>query len=284
MTAVEWTLVVGEVALLLILASFTNVIIDRLPVELDEPNEYGETWDTRPWREVVGGRSRCSTCGVEVRPRDNVPVLSYLVLRGRCRACGTPYGAFHLVVELVVPAVGMLITWAVVDEQGLSWVLLPYLFLVPVGVAIAAIDLRTLIVPTRIVWPATVMIAVLCAVAILFEGEPSWAVACILGVVGLAGPLFIVWFMVPTGMGFGDVRLSVLLGVPVGLAAASTGRSPVWGLFMGVACLAVASIVGLVIAVPFLGAGRRKIPFGPALVVAAWICTALVAPILAPIG
>jgi len=277
-------LAVAGILVAFIVASFTNVVIDRMPLALDEPNEYGEVWDTRTWPEVAGGRSRCSSCGADVRPVDNIPVVSFLVLRGRCRDCGEPYGAFHLLVELAVPAVGVLLTWLVVSNVGWTWALVPWWILVPVGIAVAVIDLRTLIVPTRIIWPATGVTAVAIVAAALLEGEPTWMLGALLGVVAMAGPIFLIWFIVPTGMGFGDVRLCVLLGLNVGLAACVTGRSPWWALMLGIICLAVSSLTGVVTAIPGLVVGRRHIPFGPALVFGALFCVALAAPILEPFG
>lgn len=282
MSSQEIVLIVAIGILLVPIASFCNVIIDRMPLALDEPNEYGELWDTRSWSEVVGGRSRCSSCGADVRPVDNIPVLSYVLLRGRCRSCGEPFGSFHLWVELGVPLVGALVVWAVVRQQGWSWSLVPVLFLVPVGAVVSAIDLRTLMVPTRVVWPATATAAFMMVLAVVADGEPPWLLGAVLGAVALSGPLFVLWWIVPAGMGFGDVRLTVLLGLEVGFAAGVAGYSPGWGALLSGICLFVASMLGIVMAVPFLGFGRRKIPFGPALVTAALICVTMAEPILAP--
>src|SRR5690606_36036207 len=131
--------------------SFTNVVIDRLPVHLAEPNKFGEDWDTRPWGEVFAGRSRCSGCGTNIVWHQNVPVVSWLALRGRCATCGVAIPGYTPVVELLCP---LLFLGAVATIGIDDWRLLPALWLIPVGVAIAVIDLRTLIVPTRIVWPA----------------------------------------------------------------------------------------------------------------------------------
>jgi len=261
----------------LAIGSFTCVVIDRLPLHLDAPNEYGEEWDTRPWPEVLGGNSRCSSCGEPVRPSDNIPILSWLLLRGRCRGCGQRIPAFHPVVELLCPLLFLGALWAI----GPSWMLVPALWLIPTGVAIAAIDLRTLIVPTRIVWPATVVMIVLCSAVALIEGEPVWLIGSAVGVLALAGPLFAVWFIVPKGMGFGDVRLSVLLGWSVGFYA---GVRPLAALILGLLCLSLAAIVGTVVGLTVLGArGRKaKVPFGPALVTAAFFCIAMAPEILDP--
>lgn len=259
--------------------SFICVIIDRLPVHLDEPNRYGEQWDTRSWGEVLGGHSRCSSCGTPVRAIDNVPVLSWLVLRGRCRSCGDRIPVFHPIVELLCP----LLFLGAVCTVGWGWAILPVLWLIPVGVAVAAIDLRTLIVPTRIVWPSFAVAVVFVVDAAITEGQLGRLGAAAIGLVTLAFPLFLLWFLMPNGMGFGDVRLSVLLGWTVGFYA---GARPVAALPLLLVCLSVAAIVGLVVGIAVLGArGRKaKVPFGPALIVASWFCIAAAPQILEPFG
>ncbi len=255
--------------------SFTSVVIDRLPLHLDEPNEHGELWESSPWSEVFAGRSRCSECGAAVRPSDNIPVVSWVVLRGRCRDCGTRIPAFHLLVELSVPLLFLGALWAL----GLEWPLLPALWLIPVGVAVAAIDLRTLIVPTRIVWPAFVVSIVLCVVAAGMQGEWDWLQSALVGTAALAGPLFVVWFIVPHGMGFGDVRLTTLLGFNIGFYA----QGALWGsVFLSMLCLAGSAVLGILMGVIALGARGRgaKVPFGPALVAGAFLCIAFAEPIL----
>lgn len=279
MSPTEIILVVIGTLLYFAIGSFTCVIIDRLPVHLDEPNQYGESWDTRPWPQVLGGHSRCSSCGEPVRARDNIPVLSWLLLRGRCRGCGDPIPGFHPVVELLCPALFL----GAVYMVGWDWRLMPVLWLIPVGVAVSVIDLRTLIVPTRLVWPAVAVAVALAAVATVVDGQWRWLLASGVGVLALAGPLFLIWFIVPAGMGFGDVRLSVLLGWTVGFYA---GADWLGAVLLAVICLALAAFVGLVVGLVALGArGRKaKVPFGPALVIAAFFCIALAPEILEPFG
>lgn len=278
MSPLTWLVVVWGALCFLAIGSFACVIIDRLPVQLTEPNEFGDEWDTRPWGEVLGGHSRCSSCGAQVRPIDNIPVVSWLVLRGRCRACGAAIPAFHPVVEALCPLLFLGAVWAL----GADWRLLPVLWLIPVGVAISVIDLRTLIVPTRLVWPATVVSVALSVVAAAVSVEWGWLLGGAAGVAALAGPLFAIWFVMPSGMGFGDVRLAVLLGWTVGVAAGA----PLDAAVLVLICIALAAIVGLVVGLVVLGArGRKaKVPFGPALVVAAFFCIALSSQILEPFG
>ncbi|MEZ5321705.1 MAG: prepilin peptidase [Microthrixaceae bacterium] len=260
--------------------SFTCVVIDRLPLALDEPNEFGDLYDTRPWPQVLGGRSRCDSCGEAVRPRDNVPVLGWLLLRGRCRDCGERFGAFHPVVEVAVPAVGLLMWWGI----GSHWQLLPVLWLVPVGIAVAVIDLRTLIVPTRIVWPALAVSVVLSLVAAFAADEPGRLWGGLLGVAALAGPLFVLWFVHPRGMGFGDVRMAVLLGWTVGFVAYD-GR---WAaaVFAAVVTLGVGALLGLPLALSTLvRRGWRAVsPFGPSLVAATLLVCALAVGVVDLLG
>ena len=275
MSGTELTLVIFGVLGFLAVGSFTSVVIDRLPVALDEPNEHGELWDSRPWPEVFGGRSRCSQCGTDVRPTDNIPVVSWLVLRGRCRECGTHIPVFHPLVELSVPLLFLGALWAL----GVDWSLLPALWLIPVGVAVAVIDLRILIVPTRIVWPAFLVSVLLCVVAAGIQGDWNWLLSALVGMAALAGPLFVVWFIVPHGMGFGDVRLATLLGFNIGFYA----QGALWGsAFLSMLCLAGSAVLGILMGVIALGARGRgaKVPFGPALVAGAFLCIAFAEPIL----
>lgn len=258
--------------------SFICVIIDRLPIELDEPDEFGDTFGTRPWREVFGGSSRCSSCGASIRWYQKVPVVSWIALRGRCGSCQAPIPAFHPAVELAVPLLG---TWLVL-EVGWSWRLVPALWLIPVGIAVAVIDLRTLIVPTRLVWPAFGGSIALSAAVALAETTPRWLFGGMVGLVALALPLAILWFIVPGGMGFGDVRLSVLLGWTVGFTTVS--GSWMTAVFTSVAALTCAALVGIVLGLAGgVARGQQaKIPFGPALVIGALVCIAYGADLIGP--
>ncbi len=271
-------LVVGALGFLAI-GSFICVIIDRLPVYSEEPNSYGEHWDTRPWGEVLGGNSRCSSCGTPVRPYDNIPIVSWLILRGKCRGCGERIPAFHPIVELLCPLLFLGAMWAI----GFDLRVIPALWLIPVGVAVSVIDLRTLIVPTRIVWPATAVSVVAIVAVSLIEGEPSWMLNALIGLACFAGPLFLIWFVVPKGMGFGDVRLAVLLGLNLGFYA---GSRPMAAVTLSLLCLVLASLLGVIIGVVALGARGRKaqVPFGPSLVIGTFICIALAAEIIEPFG
>lgn len=262
----------------LAVGSFVCVIIDRLPIERDEPAKTGEVWTTRPWREVVGGTSRCSSCGAGVRPYDNIPVLGWLMLRGRCRDCSERIPGFHPLVELVVPALAVLMYWRI----GETWPLLPALWMVPLSVALAVVDLRTMIVPTRLVWPAFFGAVITSVVAALAASEPGWLVSALFGVLVAAGPLFVIWFIMPSGMGFGDVRLAVFLGWNVGFAAGVVDTRILVAVMATVLLMTVGAFGGILLAGILRVGFGIQLPFGPSLVLAALAMVAFAQPILEP--
>ncbi len=275
MTATQWVLVVFGTLVAFAVGSFLCVVIERLPVKLDAPNEYGDNYETRPWAEVLGGSSRCSSCGDPIRTVDKMPVLSWFLLRGKCRACAERIPGFHPVVELLVPGLFL----GAVCTIGMEWRILPVLGLIPAGVAISAIDLRTLIVPTRIVWPAFWLVLGLAGVSVPIADEWSWLLTAFVGLVALSLPLFIIWLLLPRGMGFGDVRFAVLLGWTVGFYG---GAEPVAGGILAAFLLLLAAVLGILVGVVALGArGRKaKVPWGPSLFASALLVIALAEPIL----
>lgn len=277
MSAIDLVLVVFGTLGFFAVGSFTCVIIDRLPRQLDEPNEFNELWDTNPWPHVLGGRSRCSACGTDVRPVDNIPVVSYLMLRGRCRGCGESIPGFHPFVEIAAPVLFLLAVWAL----GIHPLLIPVLWFIPVALAIAVIDLKTFMVPTRIVWPALGVSVILCVLVAALESEWTWLISALIGVAVLAGPLFAIWFAMPKAMGFGDVRLATFVGFNVGFFA--TGEYAGAAL-LTVISLAMASFLGVALGLVAIRArGRKaKVPFGPTMVLAGYVCMILGSRILDP--
>lgn len=280
MTPAEVVLLVGAVLASFVIGSFTNVIIDRLPVLLDEPNEFGELYGTAPWREVLGGRSRCSSCGEAVRPIDNIPIVSWLALRGRCRSCQASIPPFHLLVECAVPA----LTVVALALVGIDRQLPMALWLIPFGVAVLVIDHRTLIVPTKLVWPAFGISVAIAVVVALVGGHLDWLWGGAVGIAVLSGPLFLIWLIHPQGMGFGDVRLTVVLGWHVGFAAVVAGGRLTSAIFLAVSSLAFAAVSGIAYGLIGLRAGMgKRIPFGPTLVLGAMAAVFLASRIVAPL-
>lgn len=268
-------LVVGGLILSLAVGSFVNVIIDRMPYALDEPDEFGDVWGTRTWREVAGGHSRCSSCGEPVRPYDNIPVVSWLLLRGRCRSCDARIPAFHVVVEALFPITVGLVIWGTGFEPRLA----NALWLIPAGFALSVIDLRTLIMPTRIIRPATVVAVAISAVVCAVQGEWRWMLGGLVGAAVLGGILFGLWYLV-NGMGYGDVRLSLLIGWTVGFAAATVTDRLGLVVFLTILTLTLASIVGIILGIVLKVGFGQVLPFGPPLIAATLFCTVFADSIL----
>jgi leader peptidase (prepilin peptidase)/N-methyltransferase len=234
---VTW-LLVGFVGLLgLLIGSFLNVVIHRVPA--------GES--------VVHPRSRCPGCGTEIAPRDNIPVLSWLLLRGRCRTCGEPISIRYPLVELLTAAVFIVMALTF----GVSAELPAYLYLGAVGVALAMIDLDTKRLPDPLTLPSYPVGLVLLGAASLVDGTWSSLGRGLLGMVALFLFYGLLWFVYPAGMGLGDVKLAGLLGLY--LAYQSWGVLLVGG-FLG---FLLGAVVGIGVIVAQRGGRKTKIPFGP---------------------
>jgi len=216
----------------LLIGSFLNVVAYRLP--------RGES--------LLRPRSRCPECGTAIAPYDNVPVVSWLLLRGRCRHCGAPISARYPLVEAATAILYALVLLAKDDALEVALGLLLVTALVP----ITLIDLELRLIPNRITLPAAV--AALIAGVVLDSGfVPEQLIAG-----AAAGGFFLLAALAyPRGMGMGDVKLAGMLGLYLGRAVAP---AIFFALIAGV-------LVGAVI-VARVGAreGRRTaVPFGPFL-------------------
>ncbi len=213
----------------LALGSFLNVVAARLPAR----------------RSVVRPRSACPVCAAEIAWYDNVPVVSYLALRGRCRTCSARIGLLYPGVELATA--GLLA--GCVAAFGLTWQAGAAAVFCASLVVVTATDLTHRIVPNRVVVPAAVVVL---ALMTLSRPSPEWAI----GAVGASGFLLVAALAYPGGMGMGDVKLALLMG-------AALGRSVTVGLFVGMVAALVPSIV---LFVRHGGKARKMaIPFAPFL-------------------
>jgi leader peptidase (prepilin peptidase)/N-methyltransferase len=237
----------------LLFGSFVTVLVHRLPRK----------------ESVVGPRSRCPRCGTLIRAVDNVPLVSYLLLQGRCRSCGARISAEYPLTEL---ATAILFAGAglVIRPVWAAAIVAPFL---GVMLAVALIDLRWRIVPNRLTYPA-VLVFLLAIVAGHLAGGGVDAVRGLLGLALYAGPLFLLALALPAGMGMGDVKLAALIGLVLG----SLGLA-----YVAVAAFAgvVGGGVGAILAMSAMGYGRKQtIPFGPFLAAGA-VVAALAAPQIA---
>lgn len=244
------TLAAGGALLGLIVGSFLNVVAYRVPMG----------------RSIVRPPSACPACGQAVRPRDNVPILSWLVLRGRCRDCGVAISARYPLVEA---GTAMLFV-AAVAVIGAAWVLPAYWWFGAAGMALILTDLDHKRLPDRIVFPALGIGLVLLAAGSVADGA-GWAPVLrgIGGAAAYAGFLFVIFLIAPRGgFGFGDVKLALVLG----LFLAYQSWAVLWAGIM------LAFFLGGMLAVLLLvtrRAGRKDaIPFGPSLIAAAFLAVA----------
>jgi leader peptidase (prepilin peptidase) / N-methyltransferase len=216
----------------LCLGSFLNVVAYRLPAGLS----------------LVAPPSACPGCGVHIRPYDNLPVVSWLMLGGHCRACDTSISPRYPLTEA---ATGALFA-AVVIARGASSAIWLDLIFVAALVAITRIDLEHQIIPNRIVAPLAVA-----AIALTAAFEPHLLVEHLIAAAAAGGFLLAAVLAYPAGMGMGDVKLAAVMGLVLGRAVAPA--------------MFIALIAGTVVGVGVMARkgvrdGRKtKVPFGPFL-------------------
>lgn len=224
----------------LVIGSFLNVVIYRVP--------RGES--------VVRPRSHCPTCDRPIRPRHNIPLVSYLTLRGRCAYCGSPIGKRYPLIEA---GTGLLFAattaWAL--GTGHEALLAVLLYIAAAGIALAAIDLELHRLPNAIVLPSYPVVVLLLAAASWATGD-WWALGRAgIGVVALFGFYLLLVMAYPAGMGWGDVKLAGVLGAVLGYVGWS---ALVVGAFAGFVFGALVA-VGVILA--RRGTGKTALPFGP---------------------
>ena len=210
-----------------------------------------------PRREtIVTGRSKCPNCGRKIKAHENVPVVSYLILRGRCPGCGTRISLRYPLIELVT---GVLFALAVVKFE-VTVTAVVYAAFFWVLVVLTVIDLEHKLLPNRIVYPTFVVGWAGLVIAALVDGDTERLRSAALGAVVFGGFFFVVAFVYPAGMGGGDVKLAFVLGTFVGYAGGV--GAVLAGMF---ASFLLGGVIGI-IAMRFSGKGRKtKIPFGPFL-------------------
>lgn len=219
------------------IGSFLNVVIWRVP--------RGES--------IVRPASHCPSCDAGIAARDNVPVISWLVLGGRCRGCGGRISARYPLVEAITAGIFA----ALAAKFGGHAVLPAYLYFGAIAVTLALIDLDTFRLPNVIVLPSYLAGGALLGIAAGVEHDGAAVVRGLLGMAVYYGAFFVLWFAYPRGMGFGDVKLAGVLGLFLGYLG--------WGIlavgaFAGVLLGGIVGI-GLVL---FAGAGRKtRVPYGP---------------------
>lgn len=249
------------------IGSFLNVVIHRVPRGIS----------------VVTPLSACPHCAVPIRPGDNIPVMSWLLLRGRCRSCAAPIAPRYAIVELATALVfaglaglaapGILTAASPAAAIAAGLELVALLWFAGIGIALTAIDLDTHRLPDRIVLPSYAVLAALLGAAALLTGAGEAAARAAAG----AGILFAFYLALalisPRGMGMGDVKLAGVIGLMLGWAGWAS---------LAVGALAAFLLGGLAAVVLVVARRARRttgIPFGPWMLGGAWVGILLGEPI-----
>lgn len=241
----------------LVIGSFLNVVVYRVPAGVSLMRE-----------------SRCPMCEAPVRPAQNVPVLSWLALRGACASCGARISPRYPLVELATGVSFALIAWegtqvgliSAGSSLGVALsVSVAFLYLAAISIALALIDLDTHRLPNAIVLPAYPVLLVLFAVATLFGAPVHDLIRAVIGGAALFAFYFLLRLVRSGGMGGGDVKLAGVLGLALGWVG--------WGaLVVGAfAAFVFGGIAGIVVILSGRGSRKSAIPFGPWMLIGAWV-------------
>lgn len=241
----SWPFVVLLGIVGLLIGSFLNVVIARVP----------------EGRSVVRPRSACPRCQTPISSRDNIPVLSWLLLRGKCRSCALPISPVYPLIEISNALLWAVLAWWAIAAGGLIASMLPWLLILSSAcLALVVIDLQHHRLPDAIVLVLYPGMVIGLIVSGLLAGE--WNVAgALIGAVAWLAVIGGLWFVSGgRGMGFGDVKLAPVLGATLGWIG---WQSAVVGLM---AAFVLGGVIGVVLLVTRRAGRRSRIPFGPYLV------------------
>lgn len=251
------------VALLLVVAlvglaigSFLNVVIYRVP--------RGQSLVTPP--------SHCPACDSPIRIRHNIPVLGWLVLRGKCADCDAGISARYPLVEAGTAVLFVLVT-LYLHHLHLLAAMPAYLYFAAIGIALGLIDIEHRRLPNAIVVPSYPVLAVLLGLASALTGDWGALARAGIGAVALFAFFFGLAFVYPAGMGMGDVKLAGLVGAVLAYLSWST---LVIGAFAG---FLVGALVGVALIVAKKAGRRSAIPFGPFMIGGALLAMPVAAPL-----
>lgn len=249
----------------LMVGSFLNVVIHRLPLMMEREwklqcQEYmgKEPEEKQPALGLARPRSRCPECGHAISWHENIPVLSYLWLRGKCSSCGEPISLRYPLIELLTGALSAVIAW----HFGFGWQAAAALLLTWALIALSMIDVDHQLLPDSITLPF-LWLGLILSLFPVFADMRSALIGAVAGYLSLWTVYQLFKLLTgKEGMGFGDFKLLALLGAWLG-----------WQSLPLIVLLS--SAVGAVLGATMLavqGRDRRQpIPFGPYLAIAGWI-------------
>ncbi len=245
-------------ALGLAVGSFINVVAYRVPAGLS----------------LVRPGSQCPACGHPVRARHNVPVLGWLALRGRCFDCSAAIRIRYPVVELGT-AVLFVVTAAELVRVDRTAAVPAFLVLASAGVALTLIDLDTHRLPDRIVAPSYAVFLLLLVIASAVDGNWTALGRAVVGGAACAACYLLLWLAVPAGIGFGDVKLSGLLGLALGYLSWPALAVGAFAAFL------LGGLVGTALLLTGRRTRRARIAFGPFMVAGVWVALLTAQPVAA---
>ena len=242
----------------LVFGSFANAVAYRVPT--------GETLWTR---------SHYPKCDAQIKAWQNIPVLSWLFLRGKCANCKEPISIQYPAIELLTGVLFGLLTWFVIKQDYANFYYFPYYSIIPpiliavvlcyfafIGVVLSIIDFKTMTLPTKLIYSTWIGSIVLLSIASYVMKDFDSIKTMLIG--GAASMLFygIIWFVVPRGFGFGDVRLVLLTGSILGW----------FGIGHAVLGVMLPFILSSIVMVPLLLLKvvdrKTKVPLGPWIIAA----------------
>ncbi|MCR2814138.1 prepilin peptidase [Microbacterium sp. zg.Y1090] len=232
-----------------LIGSFLNVVIWRVP--------RGES--------IVRPGSACPQCGRAIAWYDNLPVVSYLVLRGRCRHCATHISARYPLVELGTGIAFAIVVWGALVGTYPAAILPLLLYWASIGIALALIDLDHHRLPNVITLPAYIVTAVLAVAASVLLGEYGRLLTAAAGFALLGGFYLLLAVAYRGGMGLGDVKLAGSLGLLLGWLG--------WPQLVvgGFSAFVIGGIVGVVLMVAGRAGRKSRLPFGPFMLLGSWV-------------
>jgi leader peptidase (prepilin peptidase) / N-methyltransferase len=251
-------IVIVTVALIgLAIGSFLNVVVYRVPVGAS----------------VVSPPSSCPSCDQPIRTRHNLPVLGWLILRGRCADCRTRISPRYPLVELATAVAFVAVTLRAISLHELA--MLPaLLYFTSIGIALSLIDLESHRLPNAIVLPSYPVLAALLGAAAVAQDDRSALLRAVIGGAALFGGYFLLAFSYPAGMGFGDVKLAGLVGAVLAYLSYSALLVGAFGAFL------LGGVVGVLVLLRGKGSRKTPLPFGPFMILAALIAVFAAPPLL----
>ena len=215
-------------------------------------------------KSVITPPSACPQCGHKLKWHENIPLLGYLILRGKCAGCGNPIGRIYPVTELITAVlfVASFTPGPLPHFAGPSFALAA---IATITVPLTLIDIRLYRLPNAITYTSGVLVILIASVQAVVTGDwTMWGISMLSGIVP-AGMLFLIAVFSRGGMGLGDVKLTLVLGWAAGMFGVKTALSAFVITFL------IGGIYALGILLTKKGSGKNAIPFGPFLLAGFWI-------------